>query len=144
MKNIKKYGSLVLITLIILISFVITNMGSNDNKSNSSDTSSKVESNVDNVGEESSGKSYYFRNDELLTQHFQKNGNEFSYDTKEEYEAGASAVINNPKALHKTESEDGDDVYYVEDTNEFVVLSTDGYIRTYFKPSGGKSYYDRK
>ena len=53
-------------------------------------------------------------------------------------------VINNPKALHKTESKDGDDVYYVEDTNEFVVLSTDGYIMTYFKPSGGKSYYDRK
>ena len=144
MKNIKKYGSLVLITLIILISFVITNMGSNDNESNSSDTSSKVESNVDNVSEESSGQSYHFRNDNLLTQHFQKHGNEFSYSTKEEYEAGASAVINNPKALHKTESKDGDDVYYVEDTNEFVVLSTDGYIRTYFKPSGGKSYYDRK
>ncbi len=144
MKNIKKYGSLVLITLIILISFVITNMGSNDNESNSSDTSSKVESNVDNVSEESSGQSYHFRNDNLLNQHFQKHGNEFSYSTKEEYEAGASAVINNPKALHKTESKDGDDVYYVEDTNEFVVLSTDGYIRTYFKPSGGKSYYDRK
>ena len=119
-------------------------MGSNDNESNSSDTSSKVESNVDNVSEESSEQTYYFRNDEILTQHFQKHGNEFSYDTKEEYQAGASAVINNPKTLHKTESEDGDDVYYVEDTNEFVVLSTDGYIRTYFKPSGGKSYYDRK
>lgn len=144
MKNIKKYGSLILITLIILISFVITNMGSNDNESNSSDTSSKVESNVDNVSEESSEQTYYFRNDELLTSHFQKHGNEFSYNTKEEYEAGASAVINNPKALHKKESKDGDDVYYVEDTNEFVVLSTDGYIRTYFKPSGGKSYYDRK
>jgi pyocin large subunit-like protein len=144
MKNIKKYGSLILITLIILISFVITNMGSNDNESNSSDTSSKVESNVDNVSEESLGQTYCFRNDNLLTQHFQKHGNEFSYSTKEEYEAGASAVINNPKALHKTESKDGDDVYYVEDTNEFVVLSTDGYIRTYFKPSGGKSYYDRK
>ncbi|MBQ3933357.1 MAG: hypothetical protein II653_06355 [Lachnospiraceae bacterium] len=138
MKNIKKYGSLVLITLIILISFVITNMGSNDNESNSSDTSSNI------VSDDGSGQSYHFRNDNLLNQHFQKHGNEFSYDTKEEYEAGASAVINNPKALHKTESKDGDDVYYVEDTNEFVVLSTDGYIRTYFKPSGGKSYYDRK
>lgn len=138
MKNIKKYGSLVLITLIILISFVITNMGSNDNESNSSDTSSNI------VSDDGSGQSYHFRNDNLLNQHFQKHGNEFSYSTKEEYEAGASAVINNPKALHKTESEDGDDVYYVEDTNEFVVLSTDGYIRTYFKPSGGKSYYDRK
>ena len=126
MKNIKKYGSLVLITLIILISFVITNMGSNDNESNSSDTSSNI------VSDDGSGQSYHFRNDNLLNQHFQKHGNEFSYSTKEE------------KALHKTESKDGDDVYYVEDTNEFVVLSTDGYIRTYFKPSGGKSYYDRK
>ncbi len=138
MKNIKKYGSLVLITLIILISFVITNMGSNDNESNSSNTSSNI------VSDDGSGQSYHFRNDNLLTQHFQKHGNEFSYSTKEEYEAGASAVINNPKALHKIESKDGDDVYYVEETNEFVVLSTDGYIRTYFKPSGGKSYYDRK
>ena len=88
MKNIKKYGSLVLITLIILISFVITNMGSNDNESNSSNTSSNI------VSDDGSGQSYHFRNDNLLTQHFQKHGNEFSYSTKEEYEAGASAVIN--------------------------------------------------
>ena len=82
--------------------------------------------------------------DSAYARYVSRFGNEFSYSTKEEYEAGASAVINNPKALHKIESKDGDDVYYVEETNEFVVLSTDGYIRTYFKPSGGKSYYDRK
>jgi pyocin large subunit-like protein len=61
-----------------------------------------------------------------------------------EYEAAASAVINNPAALSKTEKEDGDYVYYVEATNEFVILSLDGYIRTYFYPSAGKAYYDRK
>ena len=35
-------------------------------------------------------------------------------------------------------------VFYVEATNEFVVLSTDGYIRTYFLPDGGKRYFDRQ
>ena len=46
--------------------------------------------------------------------------------------------------LHKTEKEDGDDVYYIEDTNEFVIVSKDGYLRTYFKPDKGKAYYDRQ
>ena len=41
-------------------------------------------------------------------------------------------------------AEDGDGVYYIEDTNEFVILSTDGYIRTYFRPSGGKKYFDKQ
>ncbi len=56
----------------------------------------------------------------------------------------ASAVITNSNALHKKEAEDGDDVYYIEETNEFVVVSTDGYIRTYFNPSSGKDYFDRQ
>lgn len=51
-------------------------------------------------------------------------------------------IIN--KYLYKTEKEDGDDVYYKEDTNEFVVVSTDGYIRTYFNPDSGKKYFDRQ
>ena len=59
-----------------------------------------------------------------------------------DYEKAASDVINNPAALYKTEKEDGDHVYYVEATNEFVVLSKDGYIRTYFLPDRGKAYFD--
>ena len=61
-----------------------------------------------------------------------------------DYEKAASDVINSPDALYKTEAEDGDGVYYIEETNEFAVLSTDGYIRTYFNPSGGKKYSDRQ
>ena len=66
------------------------------------------------------------------------------FDSPEEYLAAANAVIANPEALTKTEAEDGDTVYYVESTNEFVVLSTDGYIRTYFLPDSGKRYFDRQ
>lgn len=91
---------------------------------------------------------YYFRTDSQLDQHFDKHGDEFEewfgYYTAEDYEKGASDVINNPDALYKTEAEDGDGVYYLEDTNEFVILSTDGYIRTYFRPSAGIDYFNRQ
>lgn len=87
---------------------------------------------------------YEFRRDSYLEQHFEKHGAEFDYATKEEYLAGANRVIQSPDALHKTEAEDGDDIYYLEETNEFVVVSTDGYIRTYFRPSAGIDYYNRQ
>lgn len=91
---------------------------------------------------------YYFRTQKQLEQHFEKHGSEFEddfgYVTPEDYEAGASDVINNPDALYKTEAEDGDGVYYIEDTNEFVILSTDGYIRTYFRPNAGIDYFNRQ
>lgn len=85
-----------------------------------------------------------FRSKSLLEQHYQKHGVEMGFSSAEEYEKAAAAVPANPAALHKTEKEDGDDVYYIEATNEFVVVSTDGYLRTYFLPSAGKSYFDRQ
>ena len=88
--------------------------------------------------------SYYFRNDKLLSQHYEKHGIDMGFSDKESYEAAASAVINNPDSLYKTEKEDGDGVYYLEATNEFVILSTDGYIRTYFLPDAGKKYFDKQ
>lgn len=91
---------------------------------------------------------YSFRTKKQLEQHFEKHGSEFDgdfdYETAEEYEDGANDVINNPNALYKTEKEDGDGVYYIESTNEFVILSTDGYIRTYFRPSAGIDYFNRQ
>lgn len=87
---------------------------------------------------------YRFRNAKLLKQHYEKHGIEMGFASEEEYEKAASDVINDPRALTKTEAEDGDFVYYIEETNEFVILSTDGFIRTYFCPSGGKAYFDRQ
>lgn len=90
------------------------------------------------------GKNYTFRNEKLLKEHFEKHGGDFDYSDAAEYQAGASRVVTDSRALHKLEKEDGDDVYYIEATNEFVVVSTDGYIRTYFKPDSGKAYFDRQ
>lgn len=85
-----------------------------------------------------------FRNSNLLEQHYQKHGIEMGFASAADYEAAASAVAHNENAIHKVGKEDGDDIYYIEDTNEFIVVSSDGYLRTYFYPSAGKSYFDRQ
>ncbi len=87
---------------------------------------------------------YSFRNERLLNQHYEKHGMEMGFATVDEYVEAANAVINHPDALHKLEAEDNDDVYFLEATNEFVVVSTDGFIRTYFIASGGIDYYNRQ
>ena len=87
---------------------------------------------------------YYFRNNKLLYEHYEKHGKEMGFASAKEYEAAASDVINNPDALFKIEAEDGDGVYYVEATNDFVIFSTDGYIRTYFHPNDGIDYFNRQ
>ena len=87
---------------------------------------------------------YHFRNEDLLESHYEKHGKEMGFVSSEEYEMAASDAVNNPESLHKTEKEDGDDVYYKEDTNEFVIVSTDRYIRSNFNPDSGKKCFDRQ
>lgn len=86
----------------------------------------------------------HFRSDKLLNEHYEKHGKEMGFASAAEYEAAASAAALSPNALHKLEKEDNDDVYYIESTNEFVIVSTDGYIRTYFYPDRGKEYFDKQ
>lgn len=87
---------------------------------------------------------YTFKSQSLLQEHFNKHGSEFGYASPSQYESGANAVINSRDALQKKEAEDGDSIYYIEATNELVILSTQGYIRTYFKPEDGIEYYIRQ
>lgn len=85
-----------------------------------------------------------FRSKKLLDQHYEKHGKDMGFANAKDYEAAAAAVVANPDALHKIEKEDGDDIYYLEETNEFVVVSTDGYLRTYFLPDSGIKYYNKQ
>lgn len=103
-----------------------------------------ISANVADTRQDNDSSTYSFRNDKYLSEHFEKHGEDFDYETMEEYEAGANRVIQSKDVLHKIEAEDGDDVYYLENSNEFVIVSTDGYIRTYFKPSDGIDYYNRQ
>ncbi len=118
----------------------------------SADTASDTDSGQDETSEQAAvseveqapAVAYNFRKPEYLQEHFEKHGAEFGYATAEEYLAGANRVVASPEALHKQEAEDGDDVYYLESTNEIVFVSTSGYLRTYFKPNDGKAYFDRQ
>ena len=87
---------------------------------------------------------YVFRNNRLLEEHYEKHGIEMGFKDAKAYLAAANKVLANPNVLHKIEQEDGDDVYYLEATNEFVVVSTDGYLRTYFYPEDGIEYFNRQ
>lgn len=114
-----------------------------------SEEESEVEESEDTVSEEPSVEEVTvaevtFRSQKLLDQHYDKHGIEMGFASAEEYELAAYKVIIHPDTLHKIEAEDGDDVYYREETNEFVVVSQDGYIRTYFNPSAGIDYYNRQ
>ncbi len=93
---------------------------------------------------EKAEKALRFRNERLLREHYEKHGIDMGFKSAGEYEEAASAAALNPKALHKKEKEDGDDVYYVKATNEFVIVSRDGYIRTYFLPDSGIRYYNKQ
>lgn len=87
---------------------------------------------------------YGFRNKKLRDSHFDKHGIEMGFENVEDYIEAANRVISNPDALHKLEAEDNDHIYFIEETNEFVVLSQDGYIRTYYIANGGIDYFNRQ
>ncbi len=111
---------------------------------NTQQTDNKQKAETTQQTEAAKEKAYTFRNDDLLMEHYDKHGREMGFASAAEYEAAASRVVNDPRALHKLEAEDGDDVYYLEDTNEFVIVSKRGYIRTYFYPNAGRKYFDRQ
>ena len=106
--------------------------------------SKETENPPETASEAGTESTLQFRSKKLLNQHYEKHGIEMGFASAQEYEEAAAAVVANPDALHKTEKEDGDDVYYLESTNEFVIVSTDGYLRTYFLPSGGIKYYNKQ
>lgn len=122
-----------IIFAILLIAFSILD---NNSKKSSEQFHIEQENNISD--------NYTFKSESLLQEHFNKHGSEFGYTSTSQYVSGANSVINSPDALHKTEAEDGDGVYYIQATNELVILSTEGYIRTYFRPEDGIDYYNRQ
>lgn len=90
---------------------------------------------------------YKFRNKDRLNEHYEKHGIEMGFPNAEAYRKAASDIINaagSPGVLSKYKSDgSGDMCFYVEATKEFVVLSSDGYIRTYYICSG-INYYNKQ
>lgn len=115
-------------------------------ENNDEDEDAEIETSPDIVVSTETSYDYYltFYSDKLLNQHYEKHGRDMGFDSPEAYEEAANRVVFNEDTLHKTEKEDGDDVYYLEETNEFVVVSVSGYIRTYFLPDDGLAYFNRQ
>lgn len=92
---------------------------------------------------------YYFRSEDQYIQHYEKHGHEFTpifgEITLEEYLQYANALIASDADDILTKYEDdGDFMYFRKSTEEFLVLSPDGYIRTYFIPTDGIDYWNRQ
>ena len=119
-------------------------MVEDDSSNSNAATSSSAQSNSSGISDTSSYVDLTFRTEQQLDSHYKKHGIEMGFDSAEAYEDAACDVVADPDSLHKYEKEDGDSVYYLEDTNEFVVVSTDGYLRTYFYPDDGIAYFNRQ
>lgn len=130
--KLKKIGGSILAALIVLIGGALGIDFSGDNQPANSSVNAGNDTNIVIEGQANVPDPLSFRNDGLLDSHYEKHGIEMGFDSAEEYLAAANAVIQNEDTLHKIEEEDGDDVYFLEETNEFVVVSVDGYIRTYY------------
>jgi len=155
-KNSKMYkilGGIVTVVAIVFYIYISINSNNSEDVNESSETESSMQvadsTEPSSSKEEASSKNdvdtnLIFRNKELLDQHYEKHGIEMGFKSAEEYLEAANKVLENEDTLHKVEAEDSDDVYYLEETNEFVVVSKDGYIRTYFNPSDGIDYFNRQ
>ena len=86
----------------------------------------------------------HFKSATLLNNNFIAYGKAMGYRTADEYESGAVSVIGNEDALYKVDHAGGCEIYYIVESNEYVEVSDDGYIRAYFKPESGKEYFDSK
>ncbi|WP_298509720.1 hypothetical protein [uncultured Ruminobacter sp.] len=129
----------VLLLVILGVSYFVTQKNSDDGRILQPESGYGYEQ-----SEERSGRGQTFRNARLLRDHYEKHGKYMGFSGADSYQAAAARVVNNPRALHKYEKDDGDDVYYLESTNEIVIVSRDGYIRTYFNPNNGIRYYNSK
>lgn len=141
-KRLKLIGALcaLLVALLVGCSAVASNAAGSSSGSAQASSSAIASQ---QASRQASDATYKFRTNKQLKEHFEKHGKAMGYDDAQAYVAGANAVISNPDTLHKIQRDDGDDVYYLEATDEFVVVSPAGYIRTYFNP-GGIAYYNRQ
>jgi len=84
-----------------------------------------------------------FESVELLTRHYEKHGEEFGNITQEEYLIRANQLLQEPLSedVEQLIRSDGSISRYKFSTNEFLVVTKDGAIKTFFKPADGKEYW---
>jgi len=89
------------------------------------------------------GENINFASQEKLRKHFIKHKEEFDNITESEYLYRAQQLVNsNPgeDILIKIRN-NGDVLFFNEDTGEFAVKAKNGFIRTFFRPIKGIEYF---
>lgn len=126
------------IAFLLMILFVTScSVNNNQKQSDKSDVVTETE--------KAQATQYGFRTSVLWEDHFSKHGAELGKITKEQYLQMANDLINSKsKSVLTKYEDDGDKLFYDVNKNEFLVLSTDGYIRTFFKPDDGLDYYNKQ
>lgn len=84
-----------------------------------------------------------FSSQETLEKHYQKRLDEFGSITSDEYLQLANELASAPLSddVEQIERSDGSISKYRFSTNDFLVITEDGSIRTFFKPKNTKDYW---
>lgn len=85
-----------------------------------------------------------FESPELLTKHYEKHKEEFGDITEAEYLEKANQFYSEAVSddIEQITRSDGSSAKYKFSTNEFLVITKDGNIRTYFKPQKRGVYWE--
>lgn len=84
-----------------------------------------------------------FETPESMQKHYVKHGEEYGDISIESYLSLANELANMPVSddVEKIVRSDGSTAIYRFSTNDFLVVTKDGRIRTFFKPKNGKEYW---
>lgn len=106
----------------------------------------KLSTKADNSAKMISKSTHSFTSEEVLKKHFEKHVVEFGNITVEEYLKFANALSDTPISddVVQLVRSDGSVSKYRFSTNEFVVTTKDGNIRTYFKPKDKEAYWNEE
>ena len=87
-----------------------------------------------------------FVSEQLFQKHYDKHLSEFGEISKGRYLEKANALADAPLSedIVQLVRSDGSIAKYCYSTNEFVVVTADGNIRTYFKPETKEAYWDEE
>ena len=86
-------------------------------------------------------------NKKSLDKHFNDHGKEMEFDSKESYKQHAikfANTIDKKNCISFVDSNTGATYKYNKVTNEFAIITKDGYVATYFKPKEGYIYYKKQ
>lgn len=87
-----------------------------------------------------------FASEQIFQKHYNKHAKEFGKISAQEYLERANVFADTPLSddVVQLVRSDGSISKYCFSTNEFVVVTSDGKIRTYFKPATKEAYWDEE